>query len=496
MNKVALYFRLSVEERSGREESESISSQRQYLTHYLKSHEELKNSPYEEYIDDGFSGTNVNRPAFQRMMDDIRDSQIHTIVVKDFSRFMRDYITIGDYLENIFPFMGVRFISINDGYDSKNEVGNGTELDIQFKNLLYDFYAKDASEKVKSVTYAMKKQGKFLAWSPPFGYMKDPEDKHKIIVDEKTAFIVKEAFALALKGYSTRNIAKEFLEKGYPTPSERKKELTKMDYSNKMTITEQHKKPIWMHGTVIKLLANENYTGTYCYNMARKSCVGSKAQEPVPKEEWGRVFNHHEALVSQKDFDIVRKLMAKKAFVNIDYSKVQNANYILKGCVVCQECGHILAYSTSTRINKTGKKKHEYLMCRTCIAKDAKRKNIRLKDAVDQVWEKVKILLQDEAKSEKVVVPEILKEETLSDLEKAKEDAFLEYKQGRISREKFKAIKNELDESIETVKKDKKEKTQIEAPLPESDTLTREMVERFVERVVVSSVGEIFVELK
>ena len=200
MNKVALYFRLSVEEQSGREESESIISQRNYVTSFFKAQSDLKDFPYEEYIDDGFSGSNTKRPGFERMMNDVKANLVKTIIVKDLSRFMRDYIAMGDYLENIFPFMGVRFIAINDNYDSSKEKGNGTELDIQFKNLLYDFYAKDASQKVRSVQNALKAKGKFMAWQPPFGYIKDPNDKYKIIVDDEVAHIVREAFELSLKG--------------------------------------------------------------------------------------------------------------------------------------------------------------------------------------------------------------------------------------------------------------------------------------------------------
>lgn len=181
MSKIALYIRLSVEDQMDRDESESITNQRSLLNDYLDKNEEFKEFQREEFVDDGYSGTNDKRPSFQRMLDEVKNGLVKTIIVKDLSRFMRDYIVLGDYLENIFPFMGVRFIAINDGYDSAKEKGNGTDLDIQFKGLLYDFYSKDISQKVKSVANELKKQGKFLAWSPPLGYRKDPNDKHKII---------------------------------------------------------------------------------------------------------------------------------------------------------------------------------------------------------------------------------------------------------------------------------------------------------------------------
>lgn len=161
MSKIALYIRLSVEDMIKTDESESIINQRAYLNDYLDKNEEFKNFTREEYVDDGYSGTNENRPAFQRMLEDVKKNNIQTIIVKDLSRFMRDYITLGDYLENIFPFLGVRFIAINDGYDSDKEKGNGTDLDIQFKGLLYDFYTKDISEKVKSSMTTLKSKESF-----------------------------------------------------------------------------------------------------------------------------------------------------------------------------------------------------------------------------------------------------------------------------------------------------------------------------------------------
>lgn len=203
MSKIALYIRLSVEDQMKKDESESIINQRYFLNDFLDRNDEFKSFKREEYVDDGYTGTNEKRPSFQRMLEEVKSGKINAIIVKDLSRFMRDYISLGDYLENIFPFLGIRFIAINDGYDSAKEKGNGTDLDIQFKGLLYDFYTKDISQKVKTVTTELKKQGKFLAWSPPFGYMKDPDNKHNIIIDEKTAWIVRKVYDLALTGLAS-----------------------------------------------------------------------------------------------------------------------------------------------------------------------------------------------------------------------------------------------------------------------------------------------------
>ncbi|MFA9468921.1 recombinase family protein, partial [Streptococcus sp. E24BD] len=186
MTKIALYLRLSVDE-AETDESNSITNQRYLLNHYLDQATEFKNWERLEFVDDGFSGTSLNRPSFQRLMAAVKVGTIRHILVKDLSRFMRDYLELGNYLENIFPFLGVRFIALNDHYDSLTSEQNGLDIDVPFRNLLNDFYAKDVSEKVKSAMNSMKRSGKNMSWLPPFGYLKDPEDRFKIIIDETVA---------------------------------------------------------------------------------------------------------------------------------------------------------------------------------------------------------------------------------------------------------------------------------------------------------------------
>ncbi|HEK9696447.1 TPA: recombinase family protein, partial [Streptococcus equi subsp. equi] len=210
MNRIAIYLRLSEEDYKKTDESVSIVNQRDYVRNYIENENSLKDCEIEEYIDDGFSATNTNRPSFLRLIDNIKAGRINTIIVKDMSRFSRDYILLGDYLSNILPFLKIRFIAINDNYDSINEDGNGIDTDIQFKTLYYDLFSKELSEKVKSSFKQLKSQGKNTNWAAPFGYIKDPKDKHHIILDEKTAFIVKEAFDLLLEGYSCNQVANIF----------------------------------------------------------------------------------------------------------------------------------------------------------------------------------------------------------------------------------------------------------------------------------------------
>lgn len=225
MSKMALYLRLSVDE-DGTDESNSIINQRYLLNHYLDQSPDFSHWERLEFVDDGFSGTSLNRPAFQRLMADVKAGIIRHIIVKDLSRFMRDYLELGNYLENIFPFLGVRFIAINDQYDSLTSEQNGLDIDVPFRNLLNDFYAKDVSEKVKSAMNSMKRSGKNMSWLPPFGYIKDPEDRFKIIIDEAVAPIVRRIFTLYLDGNSYQKIARILNKEQVITPAERKMQIS------------------------------------------------------------------------------------------------------------------------------------------------------------------------------------------------------------------------------------------------------------------------------
>ena len=489
MSKIALYIRLSVEDGIGREESESIIHQRMYLNDFLDKNTEFKNFQREEYIDDGYSGTNEKRPSFQRMLEEVKTGKIQAIVVKDMSRFMRDYISLGDYLENIFPFLGIRFIAINDGYDSAKEKGNGTDIDVQFKSLLYDFYSKDISQKVKTVMTELKKQGKFLAWSPPFGYMKSPKDNHSIIVDDETAWIVKKIFNLALEGVSSRKIAEILNKEKIPTPCKRKSEITNNDFNYNVLQTKDRKRPTWTNGNVIDILANENYTGTYVFNMQEKSILKPDSFKFRPKEEWGRVPNNHEALVSMEDFLKVREILAKNCFMqgeNTDYEWYTKSP--LQGFARCPVCNHILPCMKNVRQTKTkGERIHYYFSCRICRCNGVKKKQSRAKDLEEQVFAAIKEKYGNETE-ETVQKKDSYKEleRKVENLENKKLKSFDKYKLGNISRSKFIEMKAKLDKEIESLKvrikiiKDEESKYQD----IREDVLTREMMEKYIKSVI------------
>ena len=212
----AAYIRLSAED-SGKKDGYSLQNQEMLVLDYIGSHPEL--NLYREYVDNGFSGTCFDRPAFDEMMQDMRDGRINCIVVKDLSRLGRNYLEAGNYLEQIFPFFKVRFISINDGYDSIAPDSADESLIIPLKNIINEGYAKDISVKVSTALETRKKQGKFTGKYAPYGYLKDPADKNHLIIDEETKDIVKWIFQMRADGMSMSGIATQLNQEGIPSPA-------------------------------------------------------------------------------------------------------------------------------------------------------------------------------------------------------------------------------------------------------------------------------------
>lgn len=496
MSKIALYIRLSVEDQVKDKESESIISQRMYLNDYLDQNAEFKHLERVEYVDDGYSGTNENRPSYQRLLEDVKSGQITNIIVKDMSRFLRDYITLGDYLENIFPFLGVRFIAINDGYDSLKEVGNGVDIDVQFKGLMYDFYAKEVSAKVKAVKQTLNEQGKIQSWNPPYGYMKDPEDKYKIIPDEKTSWVVEKIYDLYLEGFSTRKINDYLNEHQIITPAQRKLELTKMDYSKRYETIQD--KPAWNFSSVIGILNDEIYLGTYVYSRVDKSLVnGTKEKSKyLPKEDWGRIYDNHEAIITQETFDGVQKLKASKTFKgkNTDYKWYQHSP--LQGFVYCPECNHLLTMTRSSRKRKDGTVRvHRYFRCRYC-------KNDGIK-IVGSNADKLELVVFKEIKAKFNISSEMTEErkqsanynELIQGLENKKLNTYEEYKLGKLTRLDFIDEKKKLDNEIELLQKEQS-KTVVQQENIQEEKLTRDLMDKYVEKVIVRGNEIIKIEWK
>ena len=318
--KVGIYIRLSKEdeEKEKYSESESIQNQRTLLMQYIK---ENKLNFISEYVDDGVSGTSFDRPAFNKMIEDIEQGKINMVITKDLSRLGRNYVQSGYYTETYFPEHNVRYIAILDNIDTGLDSANN---DIApFKSILNEMYAKDTSKKINSVLQSKRKQGEYLG-TAPYGYKKDPENKYHLIKDEEAAKVVKTIFRMFLEGYGTMQIADYLSEQKIPIPS---------DYNKRNRGTKSITYGLWAQSTVRFILSNEVYTGTVIQGKRKKISFKSKKFVDVPEEDWVRVPNMHEAIVSQEDYQRARRIIE-----DTKGSRVVENDYLFKGLLRCYDC--------------------------------------------------------------------------------------------------------------------------------------------------------------
>lgn len=298
---IAMYLRLSNEdkEKERSEESNSISAQRVLLTSHIEKI--MQGQPYSvtEFCDDGYSGTDFSRPGVQAMIEAAKSGNIHMIVVKDFSRFGRDYLEVGRFLEFIFPILQIRFVSVNDGYDSDDKLGVTGGMGVALKNLVYGMYSADLSKKVRTARDTRAKRGEFIGQFAPYGYKKNPEDKHELLIDENVAWVVRKIFRMAANGISHSEIARRLNEEEIPTRYMYHK-LKGDNFPDK----QPHVRIKTWDSTMIKdVITDETYLGTMLWNRAKCGIDTGKKRVEQPQEKWIVVKNQHEALVSQELFD-------------------------------------------------------------------------------------------------------------------------------------------------------------------------------------------------
>lgn len=342
---VGAYVRLSVLD-GHRENSDSIENQEALLRTYIENDPSF--SLYCVYSDNGETGVNFERDDFERLLDDIRMGNVDCVIVKDLSRFGRNYIEAGEYLEKIFPFMGVRFIAVNDGYDSLDP-STYDSLAINLKNLVNDVYARDISQKICPVLRGKQERGEFIGAWAAYGYLKDPEDKHRLIVDEETAPIVRDIFDWRLSGMSYQSIARELNSRGIPSPS-------RYRFEKGMVKDQRFSGAIWKITSVKSILSNEVYLGHMVQGRKREALWEGQKQTILPKEQWLAVKNTHEPIIGQAVFDGVQKLGEQAARVYYEkqtrFAEVTNTENILKGLVYCGSCDTNLVRYKNVRENK------------------------------------------------------------------------------------------------------------------------------------------------
>lgn len=345
---VAIYLRLSRED-GDKTESDSIANQRTLIQNYLSTQPSLQF--VKEYVDDGYTGSNFERPGFIKMMEDIKRQRINCIIVKDLSRFGRNYIEVGRYIEKKFPAMGIRFIAINDQFDNAKESGDAEQIIVPFKNLINDAYCRDISIKVRSQLDVKRKNGKFIGSFAAYGYLKDPKDKNHLIIDEYAAEIIRHIFNMKLDGYSAMGIAEELNRMGVLPPMEYKRMCGLNFNSGFRTSTA----PKWCAKSVLRILENELYTGVMVQGKNQKINYKVKKSREVPSDNWIRVNDTHEAIVPRSYFERVQEIM----LLDTRTAPSEKNVYPLSGLVRCADCGQNMVRRSVSKKNKI----YYYLHC-------------------------------------------------------------------------------------------------------------------------------------
>ena len=330
--KAGIYCRLSVDD-PGIGDSGSIQTQKAMLADYCKQNA-LNIVDY--YTDDGFSGTNFNRPDFQRMISDIEAGTINTVITKDLSRFGRDYVQTGMYIEKYFVDKDIRFIAPSDNVDT---LKNGFDIMVPFRNILNDLYARDVSRKTKAAFETRARQGLFIASRAPYGYKKDPEDKHHLIVDDPAAEVVRRIFNMASEGAGYNRLAKMLHGEGILNPiayfNKNNPDYYKSDYWKKQSQ--------WHVTSIQKILENHVYLGSVVHGrVGTKGIKGRQIKKSI--EDWIMVENMHEPLIDRKTWELVRSQLSKKR-----RERKNGTVQMFAGLLYCSDCGSALSFSTVKR---------------------------------------------------------------------------------------------------------------------------------------------------
>ena len=380
--RVALYARLSRED--DKEISESIHNQVEFLEQIILQHGWTL---ADKYIDDGISGTTFDRPNFRRMIADIEAGKINLVITKDLSRLGRDYIQTGHYLENYFPSKNVRYIAVNDGFDTFEETSSNDFM--PFKSVFNDMYAKDISKKVRTALKTKQVTGSFLGTSAPFGYQKDPEQKGRLIPDPVSSGYVKRIFEKYLANTSIQAVATLITQEGMPTPSQ---------YSG-IGQTQQRFTGVWNDRSVRTILKNEVYIGHTVQNKVKKVNYKLDKQVTLPPSQWIKVENTHEPIIELDDFQAVQEILAKRSC-----KRRTGQKHLFTGFVVCAHCGTPYSYIDTHRKNKVFSlicgtaKRHSKLNLCTCffVREDVLKAHILalLRDIAQQYADPEKLLSQ------------------------------------------------------------------------------------------------------
>ena len=345
----AAYMRLSRED-SKLGESNSITNQRMMLTDYITSHEMTL---VDEFVDDGYTGTNFARPGFKALMDACEQGNVNCILVKDLSRLGRNATEVGRYITEIFPRMGIRFIAINDNYDSNDTEFAILDMTTPFKNLMNELYSKDLSRKIRATYDIARQNGDYMGGHPPYGYLRDPADKHHLIVDPECAPVIRHIFDMKISGLSNSVIADTLNMMNVESPKHHMVRLYGLNY------TEDEESGVWLSSSITRILANELYTGTMVSAKRGRPNYKIRKLKGNAKEMWCRVENKHEPIVSREIFNYAQDVCSRS-----QASTITGEVRPLTGFLRCPDCGMLMIHQGSPN------SANEYINCSSYVRKE------------------------------------------------------------------------------------------------------------------------------
>lgn len=509
---IACYLRLSVADgdlgEQNKDLSNSIENQIGLIHNYIRTHPEFTDE-YEDYIDDGYTGTNFNRPAFQKMLEEAKAGKIHTIIVKDLSRLGRNYVDVGDYMERIFPVLGVRFIAIASGYDSSNYQGTTMGLDVSLTNLINTLYSRDISKKTRSSLQVRWKKGKHTSPNAIYGYVID-ENSGSWTVDPEAAEIVKLIFQKALEGWNTSMIAHHLNEKKVPT---------RQQYMKAKQIRNGYRKVpdeecLWTTTMVLCILHRYEYTGALVQGRSRVVTVGSGMRRKTNDRDQVIVEDVHPALISKETFEQAQKVVRQQQY----RGGSQKVAFALDGKICCGNCRYqmgISPYKGGTVYCYHKRNTGEFSSCDTseyswALLSSLVHNAIRL-----QIADLSRLKTQIEEKSNPVTENFAKKMKQLKDkIDFASADRIRQYEaysEGIITKDAYISRRNQLNEQItryqrsyeamdQVLSKDSRVTGELEVQTQTAEdndllrTLTREVVEAFVNKVYIYDSSHIEIE--
>lgn len=498
MDKIAVYLRLSLEDTDDSDESSSISSQRALITDYIQRDSELSAMESAEFCDDGYSGTGMDRPGMQRLLKEVKENRIKCVIVKDLSRFSRDYIELGTYMNQIFPFMGIRFIAINDHYDSREHKGSPIGMDTAFQTLLYDLYSKDVSVKVKAAFENKCAGGEYVFGQAPFGYEKSREEKNTVVVREEEAEIVRYIFSLALEGRGSTQIARILNEKQIPT----RMQLRFPERAGRMG-----RIPAWSDSSVRDILNNRFYLGEMAYGKSKRLYAGSKSSIAVPRDRWKVIEHHHQPLITPEDYEKVCSFGTGRFAKRRRSAKRRQEKNVLVGKLFCGGCGYSMSYKAPGGKNQYPRfecRKHAILQikecCTYCPAASLEETVLALLKQELMLYGSAERQREAFASLQKTCMARLKKEESRClyrqrQLQAEKDALYESYALGKIKGTVYKAQADSLEEQLSSLAAAagrfrselaaaKKEQSEPEGAFC-LNTLTREAVDTFIKKIYI-----------